>query len=306
MTKTIALFRNGLGNFILYTPALQALASMDESGKIDVCIDSEWKDYRRQALIDMIKGCPFVESLIDFPNGIEDKKYNCFFWTRHTYPSAALEYFRTKEPRLDVGGMNWTTSGIHEIDYYMNLVRERFGYTGETPKQYAPKCEGSVLGEQKKTVITFCNGSYGHIAGSKKWPYFKELIETIKSYFNAATVKIGSNDELSDCKCDYGFVNNVSILQTANIIAQSNLLITTDTCNMHIGDALNVPMVVLWGGSILSKNRPVNGKNIVVQTKPGCAPCHEGSQYNSCSDYKCMNKISVGQVMQAARTILEK
>ena len=306
MTKTIALFRNGLGNFILYTPALQALASMDESGKVDVCIDSEWNDYRRQSLIDMIKGCPFVESLIDFPHGIEDKKYDRYFWTRHTFPSAAMEYFRAKENRLDVGGMNWMTSGIHEIDYYMNLVRERFGFTGETPKQYVPKCDGSVLGEQTKPIITFCNGSYGHIAGSKKWPYFKDLIEIAKEYFNATTVKIGSNDELSDCKCDYDFVNKKNITETAGIIQVSNLLVTTDTCNMHIGDALNVPMVVLWGGSVLSKNRPVNGNNIIVQTKPGCAPCHDGNQYNSCSDYKCMNKISIGQVMYAMRLMLEK
>ena len=306
MTKTIALFRNGLGNFILYTPALQALASMDDSGKVDVCIDSEWNDYRRPSLIDLIKGCPFVENIIDFPNGIEDKKYDRYFWTRHTFPSAAMEYFRMKEHRLDVGGMNWTISGVHEIDFYMSLVRERFGYSGETPKQYAPKCDGSVLGEQSKKIITFCNGSYGHISGSKKWPYFKELIEITKEYFNLTTVKIGSNDELLDCKCDYDYVNKVSILQTANIIAQSDLLITTDTCNMHIGDALNVPMVVLWGGSVLSKNRPVNGKNIIVQTKPGCAPCHDGNQYNSCSDYKCMNKISTGQVMYAMRLMLEK
>ena len=38
MPDTIVYFKNGLGNFLMMTPAIQALASMEESGKVDVCL----------------------------------------------------------------------------------------------------------------------------------------------------------------------------------------------------------------------------------------------------------------------------
>ena len=52
-SRTLAYFKNGIGNWVLMTPALQALASMDASGKIVVVTDSAWTDSRSAALADL-------------------------------------------------------------------------------------------------------------------------------------------------------------------------------------------------------------------------------------------------------------
>jgi ADP-heptose:LPS heptosyltransferase len=306
-TKKIAFFRNGLGNFICFTPVLQALASLDPSGKVDVCIDGEWRDNRRQSLIDIIAGLPFVETMVNYPEIDLSKKYNTWFWSRHTYPSPALEVFKCKDPRFDIG-IAWAHSGLHETEFYMGLARRFCGYEGEAPKQYAPVDEAFIF-EKKKRLIVLCNGSYGHLAPSKKWNKFPELAKTLRSWYDCEIAKVGYCDELADVKdFDHDFVGKLNMPQTAKVIRSADLLITTDTCCMHVGDALNVPMVVLWGGSLLSKNRPINGHAAIVNKGYGCQSCHEvggNGDIMKCLDYKCISTISVGEVMLEVRKALK-
>jgi ADP-heptose:LPS heptosyltransferase len=299
-TQTIAYNRNGLGNFIMMTPALQALAELDPSGKIDICIDSEWQDNRREALISIIKALPFVQNMVDFPKTQFTKEYKTWFWTRHTYPSAALDFFKSKAPEYDIS-YEWINSKMHEIDFYMSLVRRRLGWDKPNPPQFFPVAKEFNFQEKRRT-IALCNGSYGHLAGSKQWPYFRELAERLKNFFDIATIKIGYGAELADVICDIDCVGKLNILETASVVANCDLLVTVDTCNMHIADSLYTPMVVIWGGSVWTKNRPVNPVELVKHETP-CAPCHESGECMQCEHYRCLSDISASEVMYAVRKV---
>jgi len=302
-TQSIVYHRNGLGNFIEFTPAMRAVASLDPSGKTDLCVDSEWKDNRRQALLDIANNLPFVENIINFPNDKFDKNYTTWYWTRHTYPSKALEFFKAKDRRFDIG-VEWINSKQHEIDFYVNLTRRFLVFTAETPKQYFPIVGDSIL-KPGKLNIALCNGSYGHLRGSKTWGGFAELSETLKNYYDCNIIKIGYEKELEEVKVfDIDLIGKATILQTAMAIHQSDLLITTDSCNMHIADALNKKMIVLWGGSIFTKNKPVNGTATIISKGLGCQPCHETGKYNSCIAFSCLNNISIGDVMKEVRAAI--
>jgi len=300
-TETVVLFRNGLGNFICYTPALQALASLDSHGKVDVCLDKEWKDNRRDAMVDLVKGMPFVNALVEYPD--ISLGYKKWFWSRHTYPCEALRVFMERDHRLDVG-IAWQHSGIHEIESYMQLVRRFFSFTGETPKQYAPVDESFDV-QKKKMLVALCNGSYkgtgSDLSPSKVWGGFKELAKILKGYYDCEIAKIGYLDELNDVEADRDYVGKLNILQTAKVIKECDLLVTTDTCNMHIGDALNTKMVVIWGGSILTKNQPVNGTAAIVSRGLGCQPCHDPDRFQYCVGYPCLASLRVGDVMREVR-----
>lgn len=304
-TKTIAYFRNGLGNFICYTPALRALALLDPSGKVDVCIDSGWKDDRRQSLIDLVKALPFAEDLVNYPEIDFRKDYKTWFWTRHTYPSDGLNVFKCKDPRFDIG-IAWAQSGKHETEVYADMLRRFCGFSGETPAQYCPVDEAFPF-EKKKMTITLCNGSYGHLAPSKKWQRFAELAKALRGWYGCDIAKVGYNDELKDVEADYDLVGKTTIAQAAKVIRDSDLFVTTDTCLMHAADAVKAKMVVLWGGSLFSKNRPINGTATIVNKGFGCQPCHEvGGRGDmlTCPDYKCVNSIKVGDVMAKVREAL--
>lgn len=62
-TTSIANFRNGIGNFVLYTPALRAIASLDSSGMVDLCLDADWEDGRKGSVIDLAKKLPFIQDV---------------------------------------------------------------------------------------------------------------------------------------------------------------------------------------------------------------------------------------------------
>jgi ADP-heptose:LPS heptosyltransferase len=305
MINTIAYFRNGLGNFILYTPVLQTLVELDNGNKIDLCIDSKWDDNRRESLLNIMNALPFVNKVISYPDENFSQEYKTYFWTRHTYPSMSMDFFRKKSPQFECG-VAWQHSQIHEIDYYMNAVRAHFHWTKENPKQLFPVIEDNSFFNfpSGKLKIGLCNGSYGLLAGSKKWNKFKELNKYLKGFFECITIKLGYEDELNDVAADFDFVNKLSILQTGKIISQLDLLITVDTCNMHIADALNIPMIVIWGGSILSKNSPVNGTAKIIKTSLKCQPCHDTHKYSTCIEYSCLNKITVNDVMFSVREVL--
>jgi ADP-heptose:LPS heptosyltransferase len=313
-TQTLCYFRSGIGNFIQCTPALQALASMDQSGKVDVCIDMRWNDYRKDSIIEMLGKFDFVQNIIPFPIGVPvkfEREYQVWYWTSWASNGDALEFFRSKKPHgEDVANDNrvWDHEKTSEADYYFNIVKKYYGYTGDKPPLAFPVSGKFAFNASQKNIV-FCNGGFGGYSVIKKWPHFYDLAFTLKGLYGNKInlIKVGYGKELSDVyNYDYDFVNKVSITETAQIIKQSDLLITTDTAIMHIGDALKVPMIVLWGGTSLKKNGPSNDTGKVIHLRLDCQDrCHASNRYSSCTNLRCMNEIRVSMIMREVKELFK-
>jgi ADP-heptose:LPS heptosyltransferase len=197
----------------------------------------------------------------------------------------------------------------------MRVLRSVTGYSRETPKQFCPTDLCTTLPPtigvnievplNRKLRIAICNGSYGHLRKSKEWLGFPQLAEALDSFYDCTILKVGYNKELEDVLIGSDLVNRLTLTQTASVLKECDLLITTDTCLMHVGDALRVPMVVIWGGSILVKNRPVNGPARIVQHKVECFPCHSSGKFETCAGVRCLSEISVGDVMREVQEMLK-
>lgn len=304
-TKTIVYFKHGLGNLVMYTPAIQALASMDKSGKADMCLDSDWMDVRKKSMVEYLNKCNFVDRIIEYPEEEFTKKYNRWFYTGHAEHSKAIEVFKGK-CKLHAQCPEWQNYRKHEIFFYMDIVY-KMGYKGSIPKQYVPLIDEKQLTKSKKLKIGICNGAHSRrMQLNKKWEIYQEFVNTIKQYYDCNVYKIGFGDELEDITGCVDKVNKLSFLQTAKLISELDLLVTTDTANMHIGDALEVPMVVLFGGTLVSKNGPINGKSEIVRADLQCQPCQKSWNFYNCeNNYMCMSEITVGDVMAKVRKVLE-
>ncbi len=304
MTQTIAYFRSGIGNFVQSTPAARALAMMDPSGKIDFCYDGDWRDTRRNSVLSAMQKLDFVENLIPFPRCIPtkfDRDYKTWFWTDWTCNGDALEFFRKRHHYRH----EWDHEKESESDYYFNIVKNFYGFKGEKPKQSFPISDKPFEFTAGRKNIVICNGGFGGYSIIKKWNRFWELALVMKNYYGNAVniIKIGQEKELQETfNYDYDFVGKTTILETARIISQADLLITTDTGNMHIADALNVPMIVLWGGTSLFKNRPINDTAKIIHLRKSCQYlCHASSRYRECDTLACMNDISTGMVFREVK-----
>ncbi|MCO6501291.1 MAG: glycosyltransferase family 9 protein [Vicingus serpentipes] len=96
-----------------------------------------------------------------------------------------------------------------------------------------------------------------------------------------------------------------NINQSASLIKQSKVLITHDTGLMHIGVALGVQIISVWGNTVPEfgmypyyPNQPE--KYTIIQNKKlSCRPCSKIG-YNKCpkGHFKCMNDIDEEEVLK--------
>ena len=95
-TKSAAFFRQGIGNFVEFTPALRAIASMDPSGKVDLCTNQVWTDHRKEAVLSIAERLPFIGEVVALEL-IDEKKYKTWFWTPWTC-IGENDFFKKKKP----------------------------------------------------------------------------------------------------------------------------------------------------------------------------------------------------------------
>jgi ADP-heptose:LPS heptosyltransferase len=303
MSEAVAYVKTGIGNLIVITPAMQALASMDPSGKIDVCMAKEWKDHRAPALRNILEASPFIDRVVEYPGPMNG--YKRYFIPLQCETSAAGKYFleRARIYKNRWPGADWHRSKVHEVEANMRLVRG-MGYAGPTPPLYVPVAENPAL-DLPQPIIGLCNGAFTTATWDKKhWPYFNVLAAAVKGWFGGSIVGVGGPREMDGVPLDENFCGKLSFIESAKVISQCDLFISTDTGCMHAADALGVPLIALFGPTLTSKNGPVGKRSHVVRAGIKCAPCQYTDLFHTCSVYLCMNSIGIGDVMREARRIL--
>lgn len=306
--KVAIYFCNGIGNLLMMTPTLQAIGKLYNS-KLDVVMPSDWNDYRAPIIKEILSKWDFINKVISFP---EDKfypeRYKQLFTTAHGEPSQAASLFQQKG--TEYSQADWLNNYTHEVEYYMNEVY-KLGYKGSIPDIVVPGAEQPIL-QGDKPRIAFYNGaaslSKRYRWERKRWDKFPELAEEIHNYYGADIIYLGGKSEQKEggkLAKEFSYVtnyaNNLSFMESAKALSQCQLMISTDSALMHAAEAVNVPVVALFGATMTSKNRPYGGKYAIVRGKCPYAPCQYRSQFYTCKDYKCMNSISAGQVMQTVR-----
>ena len=157
-SRTIVHFRNGIGNFVSFTPALQALASMDTSGKVDMCIEKDWMDSRKGGLFELWDSYPFINKTISFDEIVQKgKDYKTWFWSScfiHPLlglPVAALVYLMFPLPA-------WFSWGRFWMEYNADTVLfKHLASIGEKNMlvDYAPQRIAALSGPEYLWAVSF-------------------------------------------------------------------------------------------------------------------------------------------------------
>ena len=84
--------------------------------------------------------------------------------------------------------------------------------------------------------------------------------------------------------------------KSATTLSRASHFIGPDSLLMHIANGLNIPSIIIFGGS-----RPVDcfgySENINLGSAPQCSPCWIHKGYEECeNDFKCMAAILVEEV----------
>ena len=153
----------------------------------------------------------------------------------------------------------------------------------------------------------------GAFRPSRKWDKkkFALVADGLSKKYQARIIITGG-------KRDIKLANNISNLmiikpiivagkttlkQLAVLIQKCKLFITNDSGPMHIAAAVKTPLIALFGPGPLEYSPYGDGKrHIVIKKEVDCSPCYK----MKCRSHKCMERISAGEVLQAAEKQLDR
>jgi heptosyltransferase-2 len=213
---------------------------------------------------------------------------------------------------------------VHQVRYYWDLLNP-LGLTGDpsAPELVVfPEEEQAMAGRFAQGGLTATDvvvginpgSTYG---GAKRWlpERFAEVTErlcrTIRESREqqVSVVIFGAKGEerlgreiaarLSSRSLVLSGATTIRELMAA--LKRCAMLLTNDTGPMHIASAFQVPIVAIFGPTDWRATSPFGSAHVIVRQPVDCAPC----LLRECPiDHRCMTRVSVDQVYEAAATQL--
>lgn len=173
-------------------------------------------------------------------------------------------------------------------------------YTSDKEKDSINRLLKKINPDNKKILMIspFTRGE------SKDWGVhkYKSLLKLIEKD-STLVLFTGSPEKKSDidfiikegkvCQNVYNLAGNVNLLEYAELLRRTNLLLSSDSFPVHLAGAYNIPVIALFGPTDENRVGPVSEYSVVIRAKDiSCKKC-----YNmNCSKKYCMDNISPGMV----------
>ena len=209
---------------------------------------------------------------------------------------------------------------VHQVRYYWDLLKP-LGLTGDPPTPELvvfPEEEQAMAGRFAQGGLTATDvvvginpgSTYG---GAKRWlpERFAEVTERLcrticESREQQVSVVIfgAKGEERLGHEIAARLPSRSLVLSGATTIRElmaavkrCAMLFTNDTGPMHIASAFQVPVVAIFGPTDWRTTAPFGSAHAVVRQPVDCAPC----LLRECPiDHRCMTRVSVDQVYEAA------
>lgn len=155
-------------------------------------------------------------------------------------------------------------------------------------------------------VILNPGANYGT---AKQWPEdrYAGLGRSLRELFDARLVLVGAGGDRDVCdrirhEIDKNAVldltGQTSLEALVSVIKRAQLMVTNDTGAMHVGAAVPIPVIAVFGSTDPITTGPFgDGHEVVIDPVP-CAPC----LLRTCPiDHRCMIRIDVARVLEVCQ-----
>ena len=93
--------------------------------------------------------------------------------------------------------------------------------------------------------------------------------------------------------------------QLGAVLRQCHLFVGNDAGPMHLATAVGTPVVAIFGPTDPALCGPLGAESVTVYKKLTCSPCFaNGRMTVDCTEYRCMEAVSVDDVWQRVRALL--
>ena len=188
-------------------------------------------------------------------------------------------------------------------------------YPGDDDKRTIDRLLKDSDLNQSRQLVSIAPGT---IWNTKRWlkERFAEVARQLAKEGHSL-VLIGSEadralcDEIRKLANDRHILNtagSLTLLQSAELIRRSTVIISNDSAPMHIGVAVRTPVVAIFGATVPSFGfSPYGDRDVVVETLGlSCRPCSiHGGHVCPIKIFVCMRDIEVDRVLATVRAQLE-
>ena len=200
----------------------------------------------------------------------------------------------------------------HELVRLLELARTVVGEPEVVPPQLFPTWQNfehieKILNKLKRPIVAVAPGSAW---ATKRYPFYDRVVEIlVRRGVNVVCVGTPGEDELiRRVAGTYAevFISR-AILDTAALFKSVDLLVANDSGAGHIGSAVGIPVVSIFGPTVPEQGfAPWGEHNRIVQVPLKCRPCNpHGPEKCPLGHHNCMKKISPEMVVQAVFDLLE-
>ncbi len=335
MHRILVVAPNWIGDAVMSQPLLAAIKASNPNAVIDV-LATPWVApvYRACNQVDELIEADLRHGQLQWglrralAAQIKKRDYATCYVLPNSFKSALIPWLATIPVRIgyqgelrrflltDTKANSPKTQRIPMVEHYTNLCASPCNSDTACLPHLSPTASAleavrtrlQAAGIQTDALVVLCPGAeYGP---SKRWPatHFAALAQSIlKAKPAASVVLLGSpsdraiGDEIISSTSSQGRIFNwcgaTSLDEAIAIISMCNNLVSNDSGLMHIGAALEVPQVAIFGSSDPKHTPPNSAKATIISLHLPCSPCHQ----RECplGHLNCLNQISPERVFAA-------
>jgi lipopolysaccharide heptosyltransferase II len=322
--KILVIRPGGIGDAALLYPLLSALKWHFNNSEIDVLAE------KRNSGI--FGGCPYVNEIFLYDSGpfsvlykTLKRNYDVVIDSEQWHRLSAVFAYLTRAPiRVGFGTNDRSELFTHAVPYshdqyevfsFLDLASaitgDRHQFNNMSP--FIPIDQRLILrfSPRIKELRNRCGAIAGIFSGAttreRRWGISK-FVALTEGLINEGfgIVIIGGNDDVDDSAkfeeianggATINYAGKTSLIETAAIISQLDLLVSSDTGLMHIANGVGTPTVSLFGAGIQEKWAPIGDSNIALNKHLPCSPCTRFGYTPKCPyQVRCLGDISVEEV----------
>jgi len=312
--RILVITLSNVGDIILTTPAIRALADSFSHARIDVMVGPRGKE--------IFERDPRISKLIIYDKhlSIAEKRrlqlklrrlgYDLVADFRNTiFPLLIGPKFRTATiqhfPKRLAHSMNKHLYRLKSLGID-DIRRKSYIHIPAEDEEYAAALlKDDMIGEP---VVVVNPGARSHL---KRWTAdgFAVLCDRLIRECNANIVFIGLKEDEDIVKGVIGrmkegahnMVNRTNIRQLAGLLKKAKLIITNDSAPLHLGCAVGVKVLAIFGPTDPKRYGPTGEFDCVINEKLSCSPCESAACKYNC---ECMKLISPETVFDAAKMMI--
>jgi heptosyltransferase-2 len=312
-----------LGDVVLTTPLLTRLASLH--GPVAVVVTP--------AAAGLLEGHPAVREVLPYDKrghdagwggllrlgrGLRARRYERVYLPHRSLRSAALALLAGARERIGFAGAPGAWSYTRRVPVPEGHETERLAALagpGPTPPaslglSVDDRAAAAAWLEQAGITGRFIALAPGSVWATKRWPGYADLAAGLPG----SVVVIGGPEDTEAGRAIaamspdriYHAAGALSLRASAALIERAAVLVTNDSAPLHLAGAVRTPVVAIFGPTVPAFGFGPLGSDDRVVEHPGlaCRPCsRHGPMVCPLGHHRCMREISVGQVLEAVKTL---